>query len=223
MQTPLHLDRNADTYRWLPAFLSNVTTLLQQAQRVFAAHHGVLRTVEAQRAGIHPRTLYALRDEGTVEQVARGLYRLTTLPAPGEPDLLTVAKKVPRAVFCLLTALAVHRLTTQVPHAVSIALPRTARVPRLAYPPLEVFRFSPASLRAGVQEHTVDNVPMRIYSPEKTLADTFKYRHKLGLDVAVEALRTYRGQRKQDWGRVLEFARVCRVENVMRPYLEAVM
>lgn len=200
-----------------------MTTLLQQAQDVFAAHRGVLRTVEAQRAGIHPRTLYALRDEGTVEQVARGLYRLTTFPAPGEPDLVTVAKKVPRAVFCLLTALAFHRLTTQVPHAVSIALPRTARIPRLAYPPLDVFRFSPSSLRAGVQEHAIDGVPIRIYSPEKTLADTFKYRHKLGLDVAVEALRIYRGQRKQDWRQVLEFARVCRVENVMRPYLEAVM
>ena len=198
-------------------------TRVQQAQRVFEAHQGTLRTLEAQRAGVHPRTLYALRDAGKIEQVVRGLYRLTTLPAPGEPDLLTVAKKVPRAVFCLLTALAFHRLTTQVPHAVAIALPRTARIPRLAHPPLEVFRFSLASLRAGIQEYTTDGVPMRIYSPEKTLADVFKYRHKLGLDVAVEALRMYRGQRKQDWGQVLAFARVCRVENVMRPYLEAVM
>ena len=200
-----------------------MTALLRQAQQVFATHRGTLRTVEAQRAGIHPRTLYALRDQGKVEQVARGLYRLATLPASSEPDLLTVAKKVPRAVFCLLTALAFHRLTTQVPHAVTIALPRTARVPRLAHPPLEVFRFSPASLRAGVQEHVVDGVPLRIFSPEKTLADVFKYRHKLGLDVALEALRTYRGRRKQDWAQVLAFARLCRVENIIRPYLEAVM
>lgn len=197
--------------------------LLQQAQQVFAAHRGTLRTVEAQRAGIHPRTLYALRDQGRVEQVARGLYRLATLPAPSEPDLLVVAKKVPRAVFCLLTALAFHRLTTQIPHAVAITLPRTARVPRLAHPPLEVFRFSAASLRTGVQEHLVDGVLLPIFSPEKTLADTFKYRHKLGLDVALEALRTYRGRRKPDWAQVLVFARVCRVENVMHPYLEAVM
>ena len=200
-----------------------MTTPLQQAQQVFVAHRGTLRTVEAQRAGIHPRTLYALRDQGKVEQVSRGLYRLATLPAPGEPDLLAVAKRVPRAVFCLLTALAFHRLTTQVPHAVAIALPRTARTPRLHHPLLEVFRFSPASLGAGVQERAVDGVPIRIYSPEKTLADVFKYRHKLGTDVAVEALRTYRGQRKPDWQQVLAFARVCRVENVMRPYLEAVM
>ena len=179
----------------------------RKAQRVFTAHHGTLRTVEAQCAGIHPRTLYALRDAGEIEQVARGLYRLTTLPAAGEPDLLTVAKKVPRAVFCLLTALAFHRLTTQTPHAVAIALPRTARIPRLNHPPLEVFRFSSASLHSGVHEHEVDGAPIRLYSPEKTLADMFKYRHKLGLDVAVEALRTYRGRRKgQDLG---TGARLC--------------
>ena len=200
-----------------------MATLLQQAEKVFAVHRGMLRTFEAQRAGIHARTLYALRDQGKVEEVTRGLYRLTTLPAPREPDLLTVAKRVPRAVFCLLTALAFHRLTTQVPHAVSIALPRTARIPRLTHPPLEVFRFSSASLSAGVQEHTVDGALIRIYSPEKTLADVFKYRRKLGRDVAVEALRIYALQRGRDWQRVLEYSRVCRMENVMRPYLEAVM
>ena len=190
---------------------------------MFKAHHGTLRTVEAQRAGIHPRTLYSLRDAGKIERLARGLYRLSILPAPSELDLLTVAKKVPRAVFCLLTALSFHRLTTQVPHAVSIALPRTARAPRLDHPPLEVFRFSPASLRAGIEEHSVDDMPIRIYSAEKSLADVFKYRHKLGIDVAVEALRTYSLRRGRDWQQVLESSRVCRVENVMRPYLEAVM
>lgn len=148
----------------------------------------------------------------------------SSLPAPGEPDLLTVAKKVPRAVFCLLTALAFHRLTTQVPHAVSIALPRTARTPRLAHPPLQLFRFSPAALHAGVERpSTADGVVIRVYSAEKTLVDVFKFRHKLGVDVAVEALRTYRARRKHDWQRVLEHARICRVENVMRPYLDAIV
>ncbi len=199
-------------------------TLVQQAQQVFEAHHGTLRTVEAQRAGIHPRTLYSLRDAGKIERLARGLYRLSILPAPGEPDLLTVAKKVPRAVFCLLTALSFHRLTTQVPHAISIALPRTARIPRLDHPPLEVFRFSPASLHTGVEQpRTAGGTLIRVYSAEKTLADVFKYRHKLGVDVAVEALRSYSRRRGRDWQKVLEHARVCRVENVMRPYLESMM
>jgi predicted transcriptional regulator of viral defense system len=196
---------------------------IHQARRVFKAHQGTLRTMEALRAGIHPRTLYALRDGGEIEQISRGLFRLSALPSLGEPDLVIVAKKAPRAVFCLLTALAFHHLTTQVPHAISIALPRNARAPRLDHPPLEVFRFSPASLRAGIENPTVDGVALQIYSREKTLADVFKYRRKLGLDVALEALRTYRAQPKPDWQRLLEYARLCRVETIMRPYLEAIM
>ena len=195
----------------------------QCALRVFKTHAGMLRTIEALRAGIHPRTLYALRTGGEIEQVARGLFRLRTLPPLCEPDLTIVAKKVPQAVFCLLTASAFHRLTTHVPHIIAIALGRTARIPRLDHPPIEVFRFSPASLRVGIERVTVDGVKLRLYSAEKTLADLFKYRHKLGVDQAVEALRTYAMRRKPDWPQVLGYARVCRVENVMRPYLAAVV
>jgi predicted transcriptional regulator of viral defense system len=205
------------------AFLSGMQTPFKQARRIFELAQGTLRTVEALRAGIHPRTLYALRDSGEIERVARGLFRLSTLPPPSEPDLLTVAKKVPHAVFCLMTAMVFHRLTTQVPHAVEIALSRTARTPRLDHPPLQVFRFSPASLRAGIEIHAVDGMPIQIYSREKTLADVFKYRHKLGQDLALEALRTYHSQPKPDYQKVLEYARTCRMENIMRPYLEAVM
>jgi len=196
-------------------------TLTKQAHRIFKERHGTLRTVEALCAGIHPRTLYALRDRGEIEQIARGLFRLAELPPPGEPDLLTVAKKVPHAVFCLLTALAFHRLTTQVPHTVEVALPHTSRIPRLAHPPLKVFRFSPVSFNAGIESHVIDGVSIRIYSREKTLADIFKYRNKVGLDVALEALRIYRSQPKRDFQTVFKFARICRVENVIRPYLEA--
>ena len=196
-------------------------TPMKQAHRIFKERQGMLRTFEALRAGIHPRTLYALRDRGEIEQIARGLFRLAELPPPGEPDLLTVAKKVPQAVFCLLTALAFHRLTTQVPHAVEVALPRTARVPRLDHPPIKVFRFSRESLNAGIETHTLDGVSIRVYCREKTLADVFKYRNKVGLDVALEALRAYRSQPKRDFQAVLKYARICRVENVIRPYLEA--
>ena len=196
---------------------------MKQAHRIFKERQGTLRTVEALRAGIHPRTLYALRDRGEIEQIARGLFRLAELPPPGEPDLLTVAKKVPQAVFCLLTALAFHRLTTQVPHAVEVALPRTARIPHLDHPPIRVFRFSPKSLNAGIETHMLDGVSIRVYCREKTLADVFKYRNKVGLDVALEALRAYRSQPKRDFQAVLKYARICRVENVIRPYLEATL
>lgn len=128
-----------------------------------------------------------------------------------------------QAVFCLLTALVFHRLTTQIPHAVEVALPRTARVPRLDHPPIKVFRFSSESLNVGIETHTLDGVSIRVYCREKTLADVFKYRNKVGLDVALEALRAYRSQPKRDFQAVLKYARICRVENVIRPYLEATL
>ncbi|MBP7936808.1 MAG: type IV toxin-antitoxin system AbiEi family antitoxin domain-containing protein [Phycisphaerae bacterium] len=198
-----------------------MATTTSQAKKAFARHGGMLRTSEALAEGIHPRTLYALRDAGELEQLARGLYRLAKLPPLSEPDLATVAKRIPQGVVCLISALAYHELTTQIPHEVHLALPRTARHPCLDYPPLHVYRFSPAPFEAGVDTHMIDRVPVRVYNPEKTLADCFKYRNKIGLDVALEALRTYRGRRGARLQSVLEYARICRVEQVVRPYLEA--
>ena len=193
----------------------------EYAKSVFNEHGGTLRTREALAAGIHPRTLYAMRDSGVLDQTGRGLFRLAGMPPFSEPDLITVAKKVPQAVFCLITALAFHRLTTQIPHEVQLALPRTSRHPKLDYPPIQAFRFSTDSFAAGVETHQIDGVSIRVYSAEKTLADAFKYRNKLGLDTAIEALRNYRNRRKPQFQKILEFAKICRVERVIRPYLEA--
>lgn len=199
-----------------------MASTIEQARKVFQKHGGTLRTSEALAAGIHPRTLYTLRDAGELEQLARGLYRLAGLPPLSEPDLATVAKCIPQGVVCLISALAYHELTTQVPHEVHLALPRTARQPRLEYPPLHVYRFSRKSFEAGIETHAIDKVSVRVYSPEKTLADSFKYRNKIGLDVAIEALRAYRGRRGARLQAVLEYARICRVEHILRPYLEAI-
>lgn len=196
-------------------------TAREQARKIFEEHGGNLRTGDALEAGIHPRTLYAMRNAGELEQTARGLYRLADLPIAGEPDLMTIAQRLPKAVLCLLSALAFHQLTTQVPHRVQVALPRTARVPKLDYPPLEVFQFSGESFNAGIEVHLLDGVPVRVYGPEKTLADAFKYRNKLGLDVAIEALRAYRSRGNPRYQEIVRYARVCRVERVMRPYLES--
>ena len=190
------------------------------ARKVFEKHGGTLRTTEALAAGVHPRTLYAMRDSGELEQHARGVFR-RGLPSLGEPDLATVAKRVPHGVLCLISALAFHRMTTQVPHRVQLALPRTARRPKLDYPPLQIFHFSESSFHAGIETHSVDGVPMRVYSPEKTLADVFKYRNKIGMDVAIEAVRTYRSRGKPRFQDVMKYARVCRIEKIIRPYLEA--
>lgn len=191
------------------------------ARAVFEKRGGTLRTGEALAAGIHPRVLYEMRDAGELEQLARGVYRLASLPPLSDPDLATVAKRVPQGVICLISALAFHELTTQIPHEVHLALRRTAREPVLEYPPIRIYRFSKESFAAGMGTHWIDDVSVRIYSAEKTLADCFKFRNKIGLDVTLEALRTYRARRRPQLQQVLEFARICRVENVVRPYLEA--
>ncbi len=197
---------------------------LAKARQVFTKHGGMLRTSTALRLGIHPRTLYALRDAGDIEHVGRGLYRLSSAPPLSSPDLVPIAIRIPRAVVCLISALAHHGLTTQVPHAVDIALPSHAQIPRTDGVPLRVFWYPEPSFSAGVDVIKVDDVPVRIYSPEKTIADCFKYRNKIGLDLAIEALRAYR-QRKQkpDFQALTKFAQIDRVERIMRPYLEAVL
>ena len=195
----------------------------QDAITVFREHGGALRTAEALRLGIHPRTLYAMRDSGVLERLSRGLYRLAELPPLSNPDLVTVALRVPQAVICLVSALAFYELTTQVPHAMDIALRRGAERPRLDYPPLRIFWFSGPAWSEGVEVHRIDDIPVRIYSLEKSVADSFKYRRKIGLDVALEALKLYRQHRDFDVGKLLHFARICRVERVMRPYLEALL
>lgn len=182
-----------------------------------------MRTSEAIRFGIHPRTLYAMRDAGVLECLSRGLYRIAELPPLGNPDLVAVALKVPAGVVCLISALAYHELTTQIPHEVYLALPRGAEPPRLDHPPIRAFWFTGKAFTEGVDTHKVDGVPVRIYGEEKTLADCFKYRNKIGLGTAVEALKRYVNSRRVQVDKLMAYARVCRVEKVIRPYLEALL
>ena len=192
-------------------------------RRVFIQRGGLLRTTAAIQAGIHPRTLYEMRDKGIVEQLSRGLFRLASLPSLSNPDLVTVALKVPRGVICLISALAYHEITTRIPHEIYVAVPRGTEPPRLEHPPLRVFWFTGRSFTEGIETHKVDGIRLRVYSPEKTLADCFKYRNKLGLDTVLEALRFYRSRKRPNVDELMKFARVCRVEKVMRPYLEALL
>lgn len=194
----------------------------KSAAATFQKKGGILRTHEAIAAGVHPRTLYAMRDAGVVEQAGRGLFRLASLPPMSDPDLVVVAKRMPAAVVCLISALAIHDLTTQIPHVVQIAVLPGGHAPRISHPPIEVFRFSPGTFTAGVEERLIDGITVRVFSPEKTLADIFKFRNRIGLEIAVEALRTYARGKGRRFDLVLDFARVCRVEKIMRPYLEAV-
>ncbi len=193
------------------------------ATEIFRKHGGVLRASEAMRAGIHPDTLYSMRDAGTLERLSRGLYRLAESPALSNPDFVLVAQRIPNGVICLISALSFHDMTTQVPHEVYVALQRGAEEPRLDYPPLRSFRFTGKAFTEGIETHSLDGVRLRVYSTEKTLADCFKYRNKIGLDVALEALKLYAERKDVKVDEVMRYARICRVERVMRPYLEATL
>lgn len=194
-----------------------------RARRLIGQKDGVARTGDALRAGIHPSTLYKLRDRGVLETVSRGVYRLADSRPMSNPDVVTVAARIPRAVLCLVSALAFHGITTQIPHAVSIALERGAQPPRIQYPPVEVHHFSAQSLTTGIEEHILDGVTVRIYSAEKTLADCFKFRNRIGMDVVLEALRLYRERMPLSVDELMRCARACRVEAVMKPYIEAML
>ena len=199
-------------------------TALTKARRLFAEHGGMLRTTEAIRLVLHPRDLYSLRDHGEVEEVARGLYRLASAPPLTSPDLVSVAIRVPKAVICLISALNLQGLTKEVPHAIDLALPSHSQVPRIGDIPLRLFWYPEPSFNAGVETVTIDRIPVRVYSAEKTVADCFKYRNKIGLDVAVQALRAYRERKgRPDIKALTHFAHIDRVLRVMRPYLEAVL
>jgi len=176
---------------------------------------------EAMGHGITRYMLYSLRDKGVIEQVSRGIYRLVELPPISNPDLVTVSLRFPNAVICLVSALAYHEITTQIPHEVSVAVPRDSRIPSLDYPPIQAHKFSKVAYKAGIEQHRIDEVPVKIYNPEKTLSDCFKFRNKIGMDVVLEALKLYKTRKKFNLSELLEYAKICRVERVMRPYLEA--
>ena len=198
-------------------------TNIDRAIAVFRCHDGVLRTRDAIKYGIHPRILYALREAGVVERLSRGVYRLADLPPLTNQDLVTVSLRVPNGVVCLISAQAFHELTTQIPHAVYVALERGSKLPKLEHPPLRVYWFTGDAFAAGIQSHTLDGVSVRVYDAEKTIADCFKYRNKLGLDVAIEALRLWRQQKRHNIGRLMVYAQICHVERVIRPYVEALL
>ncbi|MEO8313167.1 MAG: type IV toxin-antitoxin system AbiEi family antitoxin domain-containing protein [Pseudomonadota bacterium] len=195
---------------------------IDKALATFRRNGGVLRTAAALNQGIHPEALYRLVEEGQLVRLARGLYRLSTAQEFSNPDLAVVAVKAPNAVVCLTSALAYHGLTTQVPRVVHLAVPRGKYAAlRLRSPPVQVYRFDSATFEEGVEVHRIDGVNLRIYGTARTLVDCFKYRNKIGLDVAIEALRYARVRKRISNRDILRLARVLRQERVIAPYLEA--
>lgn len=193
------------------------------ARKVFASSGGVLGTARAIRMGVHPRVLYAMRDAGAVVAISRGLFRLAERGDFSDPDLALVALKAPRGALCLVSALAFHGLTAQIPHEIYLALPAHAKAPLLDHPPVRVFYYDPATFDQGLETHARDGIKVRVYGVERTIVDCFKFRNKIGLDVALEALTAYCKRKQTHMDKLAEFARACRVQRVMQPYLEAVL
>lgn len=194
----------------------------KQALEIFRKAGGILRMKEAVDSGIHRRDLYKLRDQGHLEVLDRGLYRLADLPSPSLPDFIIIAKKISDGVICLISALAFHELTTQIPHFVYVAIPHNAYKPSLEYPPTRFFWYREKSYETGVEEHTIDGCEIKIFDREKTFVDVVKYRNKLGMDIILEALRMYWQSDSTDLNKLYGYAKLLRVERILRPLMEAI-
>jgi len=187
----------------------------------YVRRKGIVRPRDLEALGIPREYLLRLHRQGKLSRPGRGIYTLPEAAVTERHSYAQVAKRVPEAVLCLLSALAFHELTTQSPTAVWIALGKGARKPAILSPSLRVVRLTEPSLSEGVEEHTVEGVPVRVYSAAKTVADCFKFRNKIGLDVAIEALKDSLRQKKATINDIYRYAKICRVSNVIRPYMEA--
>jgi predicted transcriptional regulator of viral defense system len=196
---------------------------LSQNLHHLAQTQGLIRTRDLEPLGIPRIALTRAVRRGELERVGRGLYGLPGRVVSAQGTLAEVARKVPKGIVCLLSALRFYELTTQSPFEIWLAIENKAVKPKLDYPPLRIVRFSGVAFTEGVEEHVVDGVNVRMTSVAKTVADCFKYRNKIGLDVAMEALREAWNERRMTSDEIWHFAKVCRVANVMRPYLESLV
>lgn len=193
----------------------------QQQILELARAKGMIRAEDVEEAGISRNYLYRMHKEGLLEKSAVGLYTLPEAPITENSSLAVVAKRLPQAVVCLISALSYHGITTQIPHEIWLTIPRGSWRPDVEYPPLNLTYVSGPAYSFGIQEHAINGVAVKIYSPAKTVADCFKFRNKVGLDVAIEALREAWRSRKVTMDELVEASAIDRVSKIMRPYMEA--
>jgi predicted transcriptional regulator of viral defense system len=192
-------------------------------KEVFRANNGILRAARAIKLGIPEYVIYDMARKSEIIKESRGLYRLAETGPLGNPDLVQVSLLIPKGVLFLISALYFHELTTQIPHYVYVALPRAIKKSRIDYPPIKFFYRSDRQYLAGIHEYTIDGVRIRIYDKEKTIADCFMYRKQIGGEIALEALKDYMRQPSANIHLLMEYARIDRVEKLIRPYVEALL
>jgi len=197
--------------------------IMNKINKVFKKHNGFARTNDILAAGIHRRDIKRMRDEGRIIRVKRGLYRLSEIPLVSNQGYIDLARAVPEGVICLLSALSYHELTTFNPSVISMALCRGRRRPKIEYPPVEFYYISKKQFKAGVDEIKIKGHKIRIYCPEKTICDCFRYRSKLGLDIAKEGLSEYLKRKGRNLESLFEYAEICRVKKLMEIWVNAMI
>lgn len=198
-------------------------TRKQELINFFQSHDGVARFSAILKAGFHPDSLTALEKEGKVEKIARGLYRLTSYILDFHSDLITVSLQVSRGIICLLSALAFYEATSEIPKCVDIAIPRGSHANRIKYPPVRFYRFDLKAWETGIEENEIEGHKIRVYSLAKTIADCFKFRNKIGANIAREALKiavTEKGVMPKE---IMRYAKICRVDRIIKPILEVIL
>ena len=198
-------------------------TKTDKIEAYLQSHGGIARFSSILKAGFHPDTLKNLEKESKIEKIGRGLYRLTSYTLGSHPDYVIASLQAPKGIICLISALYFHKATTEIPRVIDIAIPSGARANRIKYPPVKFYRFSPTAWEAGIEEYEIAGHKIRIYSLAKTIADCFKFRNKIGIDVARDAVKiavTEKGVKPKD---IMHYAKICRVDRTIKPILEAML
>ena len=195
----------------------------QQLIRFFQKNGGILRFSAILKAGFHPDSLTALAKDNKVEKIGRGLYQLTGQQAGSHPDIVVACLQAPKGVVCLLSALAFHEATDEIPGSVDLAIARGIHANKIDYPPVKFYRFTPNAWKAGIEEHKVEGCKIRVYNLAKTVADGFKFRNRIGIDVAREALKIAVKEKRIAPTDIMRYAKICRVSNIIKPILESIL
>jgi predicted transcriptional regulator of viral defense system len=209
-------------YNWCYYYPPMRTRNLDTAIQAFRDKGGTLRTRDLIERGVHTDAIYALRESGRIIELGRGLYRLAEMREAEHPDLAVVAASAPNSAVCLISALAYHEITTQVPSSVHLAVPRGSYHRIKLSVPVTVYRFDSRTFDDGLETHRVGGMPLKVYSVSRTVVDCFKFRNKIGLDVVLEALRLARRRKRVRNRELQHYARLLRVEKLMSPYLQAI-
>jgi len=196
---------------------------MQKVIEIFKKHYGYANLKDLKAQGVHTDTIRKLLAENTIEKIKPGLYRLANYPIMAYQGFVDVCMAMPKAVVCLHSALSYYELTTTVPSVVMVALPRKAKASKLQYPPIKVFYFSPSNYETGIKTMHTETGNFKIFDIEKTIVDCFRYRNRLGEDVAVEGLKNYLNRKDADLNRLFFYARKGRMYRIIKPYIEALM